>query len=39
MCIRDSYYLVALVFGSAVAAVWNYLANHNLTFASSPLGG
>jgi dolichol-phosphate mannosyltransferase len=33
------YYLVALVFGSAVAAVWNYLANHNLTFASSPLGG
>lgn len=32
------YYLVALVFGSAVAAVWNYLVNHNLTFAGSPLG-
>jgi dolichol-phosphate mannosyltransferase len=32
------YYLVALVFGSAVAAVWNYLANHNVTFSSSPLG-
>jgi putative flippase GtrA len=31
------YYLVALVFGSAVAAVWNYLANHNLTFAHSAL--
>lgn len=31
------YYLLALVFGSAVAAVWNYLANHNLTFAHSAL--
>jgi putative flippase GtrA len=31
------YYLLALVFGSAVAAVWNYLANHNLTFATSAL--
>lgn len=32
------YYLLGLLFGSAVAAVWNYLANHNLTFAGSPLG-
>jgi dolichol-phosphate mannosyltransferase len=31
------YYLVALLFGSAVAAVWNYLVNHNLTFAASTL--
>ncbi len=31
------YYLVALLFGSAVAAVWNYLVNHNLTFATSTL--
>jgi putative flippase GtrA len=31
------YYLLALVFGSAVASVWNYLANHNLTFAHSEL--
>jgi putative flippase GtrA len=31
------YYLLALLFGSAVAAVWNYLANHNLTFAHSAL--
>ncbi|MGA7172154.1 MAG: GtrA family protein [Candidatus Dormiibacterota bacterium] len=31
------YYLVALVFGSAVAAVWNYLANHKLTFAGAAL--
>ena len=31
------YYLVALVFGSAVAAVWNYLVNHNLTFSEAPL--
>jgi len=31
------YYLVALVFGSAVAAVWNNLANHNLTSAHSSL--
>ena len=33
------YYLLALLLGSAVAAVWNYLANHNLTFAGRPLGG
>ncbi len=33
------YYLVALVFGSGVAAIWNYLANHNVTFAGTPLGG
>jgi len=33
------YYLVALVFGSGVAAVWNYLANHNLTFAGTPIEG
>jgi len=33
------YYLVGLLLGSAVAAVWNYLANHNLTFApASPAG-
>ena len=31
------YYLVALVFGSAVAAVWNYLANHTLTVAHNAL--
>ncbi len=31
------YYLVALVFGSAVAAVWNYIANHKVTFAGAPL--
>ncbi|MGH7692485.1 MAG: GtrA family protein [Candidatus Dormibacteria bacterium] len=33
------YYLVGLLFGSAVAAVWNYLANHNLTFAEGALEG
>ncbi|MGH7640287.1 MAG: GtrA family protein [Candidatus Dormibacteria bacterium] len=33
------YYLVGLVLGSAVAAVWNYLANHKLTFAAQPRQG
>ncbi len=29
------FYLLALVLGSGAAAVWNYLANHNVTFASA----
>lgn len=33
------YYLVALVFGSAVAAIWNYSANHKVTFAGTPMEG
>jgi len=33
------YYLVALVFGSGVAAIWNYIANHKVTFAGAPLEG
>ncbi len=28
------YYLLGLVIGSGLAAVWNYLANHNVTFAA-----
>ncbi|HVB13663.1 MAG TPA: GtrA family protein [Candidatus Dormibacteraeota bacterium] len=31
------YYLVALLLGSAVAAIWNYLVNHKVTFADRPL--
>jgi dolichol-phosphate mannosyltransferase len=31
------YYLLGLLFGSGVASVWNYLANHNWTFAGRPV--
>lgn len=29
------FYLLALLLGSGVAAIWNYLANHKVTFSSA----
>jgi putative flippase GtrA len=31
------YYLLALLFSTGVASIWNYLANNNITFAGPPL--
>lgn len=33
------FYLLALLVGIGLAAIWNYLVNHNLTFAAGPTQG